>query len=504
MDQNGGSVLFANCPTEARVRDTIRFLFGDEERQIRGLSPTTTVLEWLRTTARAIGTKEGCAEGDCGACTVVLGAPDAGGMAYRAVNACILFIAALDGRQLLTVEHLRAPDGSLHPVQQAIVDQHASQCGFCTPGIVMSLFALYHAGASPLRGEVNEALAGNLCRCTGYRPIIAAARQACAGAPRDRFSAAAAATATRLSALGGEEPLAVQHDGERFLVPRSIEQLAGLLRHFPEATLLAGGTDVGLWVSKQHRALPTVIALEGVRELARIDQTDAAIRIGAGAAYEDALGVLERHWPDFGALIRRIGSRQIRNRGSIGGNIANASPIGDALPPLIALEATLLLRNGPDQRTLPVESFFPGYRRTALGRGEFIARIDLPRPLPGQEFRAYKVSKRFEQDISAVCAAFRLTREDGAVRDIRIAYGGVAATPVRARRTEQVLLGRPWTRASVEAGMRALDGELAPISDQRASAAYRQALARNLLLKFLLETTPECGGRTRLLEEAAA
>lgn len=486
------------------MRDTIRFLFGDEEQQIRGLSPTTTVLQWLRTTARATGTKEGCAEGDCGACTVVLGKPDAGGMSYRAVNACILFIPALDGRQLLTVEHLRGPDGSLHPVQQAIVDQHASQCGFCTPGFVMSLFALYHAGRSPLRGEVNEALAGNLCRCTGYRPIIAAARQACAGAADDRFSAAAAATAAQLRALGGDEPLAVQCGGERFLAPRSIEQLTELLRYFPDATLLAGGTDVGLWVSKQHRALPTVIALEGVRELARIEETDAAIRIGAGVPYEDALDVLERHWPDFGGLIRRIGSRQIRNRGTIGGNIANASPIGDCAPALIALDATLLLRDGPDQRTLPVESFFLGYRKTDLHRAEFIERIDLPRPLPGQEFRVYKVSKRFEQDISAVCGAFRLTQQDGAVRDIRIAYGGVAATPVRARGTEQVLLGRSWTRASVEASMRALDGELAPISDLRASAAYRQALARNLLLKFLLETAPERTGRTRVLEDAAA
>jgi xanthine dehydrogenase small subunit len=486
------------------VRDTIRFLFGDEARELRGLPPTMTVLEWLRGVARACGTKEGCAEGDCGACTVVLGEPEGAGMRWRAVNACILFLPALDGRQLLTVEHLRAADGALHPVQQALVRHHGSQCGFCTPGFVMSLFALYHAAKAVDRAAANDALAGNLCRCTGYRPILDAARDACSGTPSDKFAASAPEIAARLRAMGDED-LALTHGDSRFFVPRSIEGLAELTLAHPDATLLAGGTDVGLWVTKQHQALPTVIAIERVAALAEITETDGRLVIGARVTCEDALDVLSQHWADLRPMLLRFGSRQIRNRGTIGGNVANGSPIGDTMPALIALDATLVLRRGEVERSLPVEEFFLAYRRTALQPREFLARIEMPLPKVGQVFRMYKISKRFDQDISAVCAAFLLEVEDGAVRDIRIGYGGMAAVPKRAPRTEAVLRGRPWTRAAVEDGMRMLDAELAPISDMRASAEYRSAVARNLLLKLWLETSGE-GARTRLAapEDVAA
>ncbi|HEY1935464.1 MAG TPA: xanthine dehydrogenase small subunit [Acetobacteraceae bacterium] len=478
------------------MRDVVRCLLGHSPRELRDLSPTLTVLEYLRTVEYLCGTKEGCAEGDCGACTVVLGEPDGDAMRYRAVNACIVFIPALDGKQLLTVEHLRGADGALHPVQQAMVERHASQCGFCTPGFVMSLFALYRAGAPLDRVAVNDALAGNLCRCTGYRPIVDAALDACGAAPADDF--AAHDTAAQLRALDTAEPLALRHGEQRYFAPRTVDALADVLLRHPDAMLLAGGTDVGLLVTKQHRTLQTIVAVDAIPELARTTRDDTTLRIGAAATYEDALAELEPLYPDFGVLLRRLGSRQIRNRGTIGGNIGNASPIGDATPVLIALDATLVLRHGGERRSLALEDFFLGYRRTALAPGEFIERIDVPVPQPGWEFRCYKVAKRFDQDISAVCAAFRLHVVDGTVRDIRIGFGGMAATPARARNTEQTLLGQRWTEASVRTAMDALDAEFTPLSDMRAGAAYRRTVARNLLYKCFLETAAADAPRTRL------
>jgi xanthine dehydrogenase small subunit len=483
------------------MRHAAHFLLGDEARQLRDVSPTLTVLEYLRGVEKLCGTKEGCAEGDCGACTVVLGEAAAGGMRWRAVNACIMFAPALDGKQLLTVEHLRAADGAPHPVQRAMVERHASQCGFCTPGFVMSLFALYHAGAAPDRAEISDALAGNLCRCTGYRPIVDAARASCHGDAADRFALAATETAARLGALDTEAMLELRHGGQTWIAPRSVAELADVLGAHPDALLLAGGTDVGLWVTKQHRVLETIVTLDAVRDMAAIETVDGVLRIGAAATYADTLAVLAAHWPDFGVLLRRLGSRQIRNRGTIGGNIGNGSPIGDTPPVLIALDATLLLRRDGGERVVPAAEFFLGYRRTGLAPGEFIARIGIPPPRADQQFRCYKVAKRFDQDISAVCGAFRVSVADGEVQDIRVAFGGMAATPVRVAEVEAALLGKPWTEANVRAAMAVLDAALTPISDMRASADYRRMVARNLLFKFWLETsaTP---ARTRL--EAAA
>lgn len=464
-------------------RDTIRFLLGDQPSEIRGVSPTTTVLEYLRTMAGLPGTKEGCAEGDCGACTVVLVEP---GPRYRAVNACILFIPSLDGKQLLTVEHLRRPDGALHPVQQAMVDRHASQCGFCTPGFVMSLFALNQTDAAPDRRAVDEALAGNLCRCTGYRPIADAAMNL----------PPAVTVAPDFASLDTAGTLTIEHAGQTYIAPRSTDELAEVLLQYPGATMVAGGTDVGLWVTKLHREFPVVVALDAVADLTAVNDNGETIQIGAGATYEDALDVLAARYPDLGLLIRRIGSRQVRNRGTIGGNIANASPIGDMPPALIALGATLVLRRGDARRTVPLDEFFTGYRKTAMVPGEFIERIDVP--ITTATFRCYKISKRFDQDISAVCAAFVVTVTDGIVRDIRIGYGGVGATPTRAPGAEAALLGQAWTEAIIRNAMTALDQDFSPISDMRASAWYRRTAARNLLMKLFLETSERPETRLRL------
>ena len=478
------------------MRETLRFLLGSEQREIGAVDPTLTVLDWLRLEERRIGTKEGCAEGDCGACTVVVGRLDDGSVIYEAVNACIRFLATLDGCQLLTVEHLKRRDGSLHPVQQALVDRHGSQCGFCTTGFVMSLYALWLNEQRPGPGRINDVLAGNLCRCTGYAPIIAAARLMydLPARPEDRPEDATA----RLQALHDDETLATGRDGRRFYAPATLPALTGLLDAEPDATLVAGATDVGLWVTKFQRVLPSVIYLGRIAALHRIEETGDGIEIGAGATYSEAEPALARLHPDLGELLRRLGALQVRNAGTIGGNIANGSPIGDTPPALIALGATLVLNRSGRQRRLPIEDFFLGYGKQDRQPDELVEFVSIPKPKPNARFRAYKITKRFDQDISAVCGAFLVELTDGLVTEARLAYGGMAGTPKRAAAAEQALLGRAWTRTSVEAAMAALVQDFTPLSDWRASAAYRARVAANLLLKFQIETT-DPAAETRLV-----
>ncbi|MGP1393891.1 MAG: xanthine dehydrogenase small subunit [Inquilinaceae bacterium] len=472
----------------------IRFLLGDRAETVTDIDPTVTVMQWLR--ARGMtGTKEGCAEGDCGACTVVLGDLDGSDgqerMVYRAVNACIQFVPVLDGRQLLTVEHLKDPDGTLHPVQRAMVDHHGSQCGFCTPGFVMALFARFHdANADPDdREETLDALAGNLCRCTGYRPILdAAAAMACDGRV-DRFTAAEPETMAALRGLRRSTPASLTGPRGIYVAPRNLTELAAVLDAAPDATLLAGGTDVGLWVTKQHKRLNPVIYLGGVAELQGIVERDGTIDIGAAVTYAEALPVIARHYPGFGVMLRRLGSDQIRNCGTIGGNIANGSPIGDSMPPLIALGATLVLNGGGDRREMPLEEFFLAYRKTTLRPGEVVERVRFPAADPARHFAVYKVSKRLDQDISAVCAGFSLSLDGGLVSDFRAAFGGMAAVPKRAGLVEAFVVGRPWSLETAVGAMARMDEDFDPMTDMRASRDYRRLVARNLLLRFYEETT---------------
>jgi xanthine dehydrogenase small subunit len=481
------------------MTDRIRFLLGGEKRELAGIDPTLTVLNYLRRSERRPGTKEGCAEGDCGACTVVLGELDGDGLRYRAVNSCIQFMPTLNGKQLITVEDLRAADGTLHPCQQAMVETHGSQCGFCTPGFVMSLFALFHGGHGPSRDEVNDALAGNLCRCTGYGPIVAAATRMHEIAGSDQFDEGRAATIAALKAIQPSAAVATGGSGRRCFSPARLDELMELASQHPTAVFLAGGTDVGLWVTKQHRSLDPVIYLGGVAELQGHRVTDTHVEIGAAATYSDLHEVIARHYPDFGEVIRRLGSTQIRNTGTMGGNIANGSPIGDSPPPLIALGATLVLRSKTGRRELPLEEFFIDYGKQDRRVGEFVELIRLPLPRPDWQFRCYKISKRFDQDITAALGAFNARIVNGRVGDIRICFGGMAATPRRALACEAALEGQAWSQDSITRAQLALRTDYQPITDMRASQGYRARVAENLLLKFFIETTDRSAS-TRVLE----
>ena len=477
---------------------SIRFVMGGEVVTVDGFDPMTTVLQWLRANGRT-GTKEGCAEGDCGACTVAVGELVDGRVRYRAVNACIQFLPTLDGKQLVTVEDLKETDGALHPVQQAMVDCHGSQCGFCTPGFVMSLFALFRGSEAPDRAETCDALAGNLCRCTGYQPILEAAERMYDGGRDDRFSASEAETAALLRSIRRRDMLDMTAAGTRCLAPHNKAALAQVLANHPDAWLLAGGTDVGLWVTKQHRRPEAMIVLGSVADLGGIAEADGVLEIGAGAAYTDVLPAIGRHYPGFATLVRRLGSVQIRNAGTMGGNVANGSPIGDSMPALIAFGCEVVLESAAGSRTLPLEDFYLDYRKTALAPGEFVAALRLPLPKADAHYATYKVSKRFDQDISAVAAGFAVTLDGERATELRAAYGGMAGIPKRAEHLEQALAGKPWTLEAVTAALPALDKDFQPMTDMRASSGYRALVARNLLLRFYLETT----GQADLLSEVA-
>jgi len=481
----------------------IRFILDGRVRELDGVDPTLMVLDWLRGAERRCGTKEGCREGDCGACTVVLAELASGELRYRAVNACILFLPALDGKALFTVESLSAPGEPLHPVQKAMVDCHASQCGFCTPGFVMSLVALYETEPLPSRARIDEVLAGNLCRCTGYRPIVAAAGEAYRDGRGRRLAAVEAELKEKLRSIARRETLELACGERRLFAPRDADALAGILERHPEAQVLAGGTDVGLWVTKQHRELPALVYLGGVEELSRAEVKDGHVEVGAAATYSDVLAALQGPIPALAELVRRIGSQQIRNVGTLVGNVANASPIGDTLPALVALGSSAVLRRGRERRELPLDDFFLGYRKTALRPGEFIERVRVPLPSAATHFGTYKVSKRFDQDISAVCAGFAVELERGRVRGARLCYGGMAAVPKRARAAEDALKGKIWDEGAVDSVLPLVDAEFEPLSDMRASAVYRRLVARNLLRKFHIETATPGRRRAEAVAEGA-
>jgi xanthine dehydrogenase small subunit len=474
----------------------IRFYHRSRLVEVSGGSTTRSVLDWLREDARCTGTKEGCNEGDCGACTVVVGELDHEGGAttlqLAPVNACIRFLPSLHGKALFSVEDLKdIAGGALHPVQQAMVDCHGSQCGFCTPGFVMSMWSVYEqqrgrSGPPPGRQAMADALSGNLCRCTGYRPILDAGERMfqLPTVPFDDRPVIAA-----LQGLRGTCTFSHAGNGGTFHSPDDLDALAQLKRARPEARLVAGSTDVALWITKQMRDLPDIIYLGDVAELKRIEQgADGSLWIGAAASLEAAWSVLAARHPSLREVWLRFASPPIRHAGTRGGNVANGSPIGDAAPVLMSLDAALELRLGSRVRRLPLDDFYTGYQTNRLEAGEFVQAIVVPPSPTERQVRAYKISKRFDSDISAVCAALSIELEGDRVKEVRLAFGGMAATVARARLAEAALLGAAWSQASIDSARQALASDFRPLSDMRASASYRMQVAQNLLQRFWLET----------------
>jgi xanthine dehydrogenase small subunit len=470
------------------MSESVRFLLDGNWECVGDIDPTLTVLEWLRQTKGLTGSKEGCAEGDCGACTVLVGSAEKGAMTWRAVNGCILFMPMLHGKALRTVESL----GGAHPVQTAMVEHHGSQCGFCTPGIVMSLYGRTIGAAGTKDAPVADVLAGNLCRCTGYGPILDAAQSVPVEKPNEDALVEELERADIGSlSLSYDDPLAGTR--RHWFAPGTSDELAELLLDHPEARLVAGATDVGLWVTKQHRMLAEIISIGAIADLDRIEETETGVTLGAAVRYGDAYAALARMHPDLGELVRRIGAVQVRNAGTVVGNIANGSPIGDMPPALIALGATLTLRRGAERRMLALEDFFLDYGKQDRRPGEFVESVFIPRPQSGRLVRIVKLSKRFDSDISAVCGAIALTLSDGRAADVRIAFGGMAATPKRAPAAEAALSGAAWSRESCEAAAQALAQDFKPLTDVRGSSAYRLSVAGNLLRRLWFEASGQGG-----------
>ena len=479
----------------------IRFFHQARIQSLQNLPTTTTVLQYLREQARCTASKEGCAEGDCGACTVLIGEIDADGqLVLNNVNACTCFLPTLDGKALLSVEDIGTSD-DLSPVQQALRDCHGSQCGFCTPGFVSSLQACYErhsaAGTRPTRQQLADDLAGNLCRCTGYRPILDAGELMFDLAPRTIASAPIIAA---LKELHADAPLHYQAANlagrvDRFDAPQSIDELAAIYAANPQARLLAGSTDIGLWVNKRFTDLGDLISIGAAAEMRQIRnqafEGKAGLWIGAGAKLEQAWAALTAASPGLRELWLRFASPPVRHAGTLGGNIANGSPIGDGAPALIALGADIILRRGSVQRTMPLQDFYLGYMKNALQPGEFVEALHLPLPDADLQLRAYKISKRYDSDISAVCAVLAIRLDSGWVREARFAFGGMAGIVKRASQAEAAVIGKTWTADSVKAAAAALALDFQPLSDLRASSSYRMRVAQNLLQRLWLETRTE-------------
>ena len=465
----------------------IKFIHEDQIIEIENPNPNETLLNYIRTKLKKTGTKEGCAEGGCGACTIVLGELKNNKINYKAINSCITFLPMLQGKQLILVEDLVSKDGLLHPVQQAMVNYHGSQCGFCTPGFVMSLFSMFKNHSKFQDNEIKESIAGNLCRCTGYQPIIKAARSLKRKNKIDHFVKNKKITINLLKKIE-DENIAIYEKDKRYFAPKYVHELKKILKKNINPHFLSGGTDLSLVVTKERKDINTLIYMNSISELNYIKNNNKYIEVGATTPLIDFESYIEKYYPDFTAILKRYGSVQIRNVATIAGNIATASPIGDTLPLLLSLDAKVVLKSIKKNKIIPLNDFFIDYRKTKLKKDQFIDSIRIP-IFPKNIFKAYKVSKRFDDDISSVCASFNIEVVNKKIKNIRIAYGGMASIPKRAKHCEKLLLHSPITEQVINKAQEFLKKDFKPISDMRASRQYRMEVAKNLLRKCFLEIT---------------
>lgn len=478
------------------MQSTISFVLDDNITSVdfgnsSKLTPTTTVLNYLRSLPAHKGVKEGCAEGDCGACTVVLTDVVDGRLRYRAVDSCLVFLPMIHGKQLITVENLKIDSEHLHPVQQAMVDTDGSQCGFCTPGFIMAMFALYKNRDNPSRAEIDDALTGNLCRCTGYRPIVEAAAKACIQNGKDHFTENESRILKLLQSIS-EESVGIKTGRQQYYRPVTLSEALELKAKFPSADVIRGATDAALRVTKNNELLETVIDLSGIGELNFFIETQDRVEIGGGFQLTDLMPLVKENYKALYSILEVFGSQQIRNLATISGNLATASPIGDTIPVLIAYSASVVLESKRGRREIKVEDFITGYRETAKDEDELITAVIFPKPAPGEIIRSYKISKRKDLDISTISSGFKLVLGDtNTVRSVILAYGGMAERIKRASSVEKFLTGKEWTRDVIEEAMHFIDDDLNPISDVRGGAEMRRVAAKNLLVKFLLDTVED-------------
>ncbi len=463
----------------------IKFIHGTSIIKINNPDPNETILNYVRTKLRKTGTKEGCAEGGCGACTVVLAELKKGKIIYKAINACIAFVPTLTGKQLILVEDLVSKDGFLHPVQEAMVNYHGSQCGFCTPGFVMSLFAMYKNYSSYKDKTIKDSISGNLCRCTGYRPIIDAAKSLNKISKSDFFKKNQKLFISLFKKLN-QENIIISRKNKKYFAPKNVNELKKILKQYPNSKLLSGGTDISLIVTKERKDLDSMIYMNSIDELNYIKKNNDYIEVGATTPLIDFEIFIKKYFTDFAQILARYGSIQIRNVCTIAGNIATASPIGDTLPLLLSLDSQIIIKDKSKTKILPLNGFFIGYRKTKLKRGQFIHSIRIPL-LTKNIFKAYKISKRIDDDISSVCAAFNIELKNNKIKKIKVAYGGMASIPKRAFNCEKILINTSLSDNIIDKAKKSLEKDFKPITDTRASKMYRMEIAKNLLEKCFLE-----------------
>ena len=465
--------------------NAIKFVWNNKIFKIDNPDPNETLLNFIRLKIKKTGTKEGCAEGGCGACTVVLAELKKNDLTYKAINACISFVTILQGKQLIIVEDLLNSKGSLHPVQKAMVDYHGSQCGFCTPGFVMSLFAMQKNYSSYSEENIKDSISGNLCRCTGYRPIVDAAKSLNNKNRSDKFVKSKKKIISLLKKIKPEN-ISIKNRNKKYFAPRTVTELKKIIKDYPNSIFLSGGTDLSLIVTKERKDIDNIISLSSINELNFIEEKNEHIVVGAATSLREFELFIKKYYPDFTAILKRYGSVQIRNVATIAGNIATASPIGDTLPLLLSLDAKVVLQSLNKKTILPLKNFFISYRKTKLKKRQFIHSIIIP-ILKKNIFKAYKISKRIDDDISSVCASFNLEIKNKKIKNIKIAYGGMASIPKRAINCEKILINTNISKENIEKAKKILEKDFKPISDMRASKNYRMEIAKNLLMKCFME-----------------